>query len=184
MRSRISQAIHAGIDASGKADGTWKLTMKHCLSPKKRYLAITMSVAANYDPGLDRERLGYALRVLTERLTRRHHGRTSKAPLLQTAFVLETPERKYAVSRETSGSYHRHIHGVIEIPGDTPVDEFAQAVLAIFSVKKNRFYAPGNNLLVQVGELNGWIEYMCKRGSHNPLTGYSMYNDLLFESLG
>lgn len=181
MRSRVSQALFAGIDSSLKADQAWELTIQHCLKPVARLEAITLSIVASYDPVMDRLALGQALRVLTERLSWRYHRRASKKPLLQAAFVLESPERMLSASRVTAGNYHRHIHGLIEVPAAVQTNDFAEAVRSCWA--KSRFYAPGNNHLVKVGDLDRWVRYICKRGSHNPLTDCSMFNDLLFESL-
>lgn len=179
LRTHYKYALHKGIDSAPKLDPPMQITFERCISPTDRFRAITLSLNKTYEPG-NQAPLQKSLLVLVQRLSAHYLGRGAKRPLLQSLFVLECPPRLLAASRGIAGDYHRHVHGLIEVPAGIAPDGFDGEIHATW--KQSLFYAPGNNLLNEATDAIGWLKYISKRGSHDPMTNASTYNDILFES--
>lgn len=166
-------------DAARKLDAPMATTLAGCIRPDLRYLKVTLSVQKSFSPLADRRALAAALEAFTERLSRQA-GRRPRQRWLQAVYVLESPERKTAAGREESGTYHRHIHGMIEVPHDTSPFKFILEAKKLW--RHSKFYAPCNNEFDHAPQPANWFQYLSKEGSRDPQTNRSTFNELLFES--
>lgn len=165
-------------DTARDFDQAMATALELCLKPDIRYLSVTLSVPKSFNPNHDRQALIESLEWHTERLSRKAKRRP-RDQWLQAVYVLESPERKRAVSREISGDYHRHIHGMLEVPEGVDFVEFTGQVARKW--QDTAFYTPCNNTFNPAPDPKGWLGYINKLGSRDPKTNRSVPNELLFE---